>query len=98
MHILFIILYTYNNVIVLNYLVSLIGMSIYFSVVIWIFLNAYIPFFSLITLFKVKQALNAITECAKTGEGNLLGLAVEAAKARATVGEITQAMEEVTDS
>lgn len=44
---------------------------------------------------KVKDALEAITESAKTGSGNLLGLAVEAAKCRATVGEITQAMEAV---
>ncbi|GFY63993.1 methylmalonyl-CoA mutase, mitochondrial [Trichonephila inaurata madagascariensis] len=42
---------------------------------------------------KCQRALTAITECAKTGNGNLLGLAVEAASARATVGEITQAME-----
>lgn len=44
---------------------------------------------------KVKQALAAITECAKTGEGNLLALAVEAARHRATLGEISDAMEEV---
>lgn len=43
----------------------------------------------------VQEALNAITECAKTGRGNLLELAVNAAKARATVGEITQAMEAI---
>ena len=40
-----------------------------------------------------KKALDAITECCKTGQGNLLELSVEAAKARATVGEITSAME-----
>jgi len=44
---------------------------------------------------KVKQALAALTHCAKTGEGNLLALAVEAAQARATLGEISDAMEEV---
>src|SRR5690554_4029927 len=44
---------------------------------------------------KVKQALEAITECAKTGEGNLLALAVEAARHRATLGEISDAMEVV---
>ncbi len=44
---------------------------------------------------KVKQALATITECAKTGEGNLLALAVEAARHRATLGEISDAMEEV---
>lgn len=43
----------------------------------------------------VKQALAAITECVKTGNGNLLELAVEAAKVRATLGEISDACEEV---
>ena len=42
----------------------------------------------------VNAALAAITECAKTGEGNLLDLAVKAARLRATVGEISDAMEE----
>ncbi|QQX76598.1 MULTISPECIES: methylmalonyl-CoA mutase [Aequorivita] len=42
---------------------------------------------------KVEKALVAITECAKTGEGNLLALAVEAARHRATLGEISTAME-----
>ena len=37
---------------------------------------------------KVKADLAAITECVKTGEGNLLELAVEAAKDRASLGEI----------
>ena len=44
---------------------------------------------------KVTQALANITECAKTGDGNLLALAVEAARYRATLGEISDAMEEV---
>lgn len=44
---------------------------------------------------KVNQALEAITECAKTGNGNLLALAVEAARERATLGEISDAMEEI---
>ena len=44
---------------------------------------------------KVKQALAAITKCAKTDDGNLLALAVEAARQRATLGEISDAMEEV---
>ncbi|MCX7800834.1 MAG: methylmalonyl-CoA mutase [Fimbriimonadales bacterium] len=44
---------------------------------------------------RVEAALNAITECARTGEGNLLELAVEAARARATLGEISMAMEKV---
>ncbi|XP_007901459.1 methylmalonyl-CoA mutase, mitochondrial isoform X2 [Callorhinchus milii] len=39
-----------------------------------------------------EQCLNAITECARTGKGNLLALAVEAAQERCTVGEITEAM------
>ncbi|MEM8523014.1 MAG: methylmalonyl-CoA mutase [Bacteroidota bacterium] len=41
----------------------------------------------------VKAVLEAIENCAKTGEGNLLALAIEAARARATLGEISQAME-----
>lgn len=42
---------------------------------------------------KVRSALNAITQAAETGEGNLLALAVEAARARASLGEISQAYE-----
>ncbi|XP_075197304.1 methylmalonyl-CoA mutase, mitochondrial isoform X2 [Anomaloglossus baeobatrachus] len=42
-----------------------------------------------------ERCLAAITECAATGQGNLLGLAVEAARARCTVGEITDAMKKV---
>ncbi|MCD7962300.1 MAG: methylmalonyl-CoA mutase [Rikenellaceae bacterium] len=44
---------------------------------------------------KVKAALEAITECVKTKKGNLLELAVEAAKARASLGEISDACEVV---
>jgi methylmalonyl-CoA mutase len=44
---------------------------------------------------KVKASLEAITASAKTGEGNLLELAVVAARHRATLGEISDAMEEV---
>ena len=44
---------------------------------------------------KVKEALAAITECVKTGNGNLLDLAVKAAGVRATLGEISDACEEV---
>lgn len=40
-----------------------------------------------------KQALMLLELGASTGEGNLLALAVEAARARATVGEISDAME-----
>jgi len=43
----------------------------------------------------VRIALDAITKCAETGEGNLLELAVEAAKVRATLGEISDACEKV---
>ncbi|MDR0954825.1 MAG: methylmalonyl-CoA mutase [Rikenellaceae bacterium] len=42
---------------------------------------------------RVKAALAAITECVKSGKGNLLELAVEAAKARASLGEISDACE-----
>jgi methylmalonyl-CoA mutase len=41
----------------------------------------------------VEQALYQISECARTGEGNLLELAIEAARRRATLGEISSAME-----
>ncbi|MDD3078894.1 MAG: methylmalonyl-CoA mutase [Paludibacter sp.] len=41
----------------------------------------------------VKKALVAITECVKTGKGNLLELAVEAARVRASLGEISDACE-----
>ena len=41
----------------------------------------------------VKTALDALAVCAKTGEGNLLELAVVAARHRATLGEISLAME-----
>ena len=44
---------------------------------------------------EVRKALAAITECARTGQGNLLELAVEAAKARASLGEISDACEAV---
>ncbi|GHV27064.1 hypothetical protein FACS1894176_08560 [Bacteroidia bacterium] len=43
----------------------------------------------------VKKALDAITESAKTGKGNLLELAVQAASVRATLGEISDACEAV---
>ena len=43
----------------------------------------------------VKKALAALTECVKTKQGNLLELAVEAAKVRATLGEISDACEVV---
>ncbi len=40
-------------------------------------------------------ALHNLTLCAKTGEGNLLDLAIEAARNRATLGEISDALEDV---
>jgi methylmalonyl-CoA mutase len=43
----------------------------------------------------VAAALAALTETARTGEGNLLDRAVGAARAKATVGEISDAMEKV---
>ncbi|XP_031722127.1 methylmalonyl-CoA mutase, mitochondrial [Anarrhichthys ocellatus] len=42
-----------------------------------------------------KKWLAAIEECAQTREGNLLALAVEASRARCSVGEITDAMKKV---
>ena len=44
---------------------------------------------------KVQKALAAIEHCAKTGEGNLLELSVEAARLRATLGEISDVCEKV---
>lgn len=43
----------------------------------------------------VQSALNAITKCAETKDGNLLDLAVKAAQLRATLGEISDAIEKV---
>ena len=44
---------------------------------------------------KAKKSIEALTECAKTGNGNLLDLAVEAARNRVTLGEISDALEVV---
>ena len=44
---------------------------------------------------EVDAALDAITKCVETGEGNLLELAVDAAKKRASLGEISYACEKV---
>ncbi|WP_026572586.1 methylmalonyl-CoA mutase [Bacillus sp. UNC438CL73TsuS30] len=44
---------------------------------------------------KVQESLNALTKAAEAGEGNLLELAVKAARARATLGEISDAIEKV---
>ncbi len=43
----------------------------------------------------VNAALEAITQCAETGEGNLLDLTVKAIRLRATVGEVSDAMEKI---
>ena len=43
----------------------------------------------------VQEALAALTRCAETGQGNLLELAVVAARRRATLGEISTALERV---
>ncbi|MFS0575126.1 methylmalonyl-CoA mutase [Sporosarcina sp. 179-K 3D1 HS] len=43
----------------------------------------------------VAQALATLTEAARSGEGNLLAMAVDAARARATIGEISDAIESV---
>lgn len=44
---------------------------------------------------RVQESLNRITDYARTSEGNLLDAAIEAARARATLGEISLAMEKV---
>ena len=44
---------------------------------------------------KVKNSLDQLIQCAKTAEGNLLEIAVEAARNRATLGEISDALETV---
>jgi len=44
---------------------------------------------------KVKEKLEELVETAKTGQGNLLEIAIEAARYRATLGEISDALETV---
>jgi methylmalonyl-CoA mutase len=44
---------------------------------------------------QVREALERLTRCAQSGEGNLLALAIDAARAKATVGEISSALEVV---
>jgi methylmalonyl-CoA mutase len=44
---------------------------------------------------QVRSALEALTACAKSGQGNLLELSVQAMRARATVGEVSDALERV---
>ncbi len=43
----------------------------------------------------VAAALAALTDAARSGQGNLLGLAIDAVRARATVGEVSDALEKV---
>ena len=43
----------------------------------------------------VNAALDALTECARTGKGNLLALSIDAARKRASLGEISYALEKV---
>jgi len=42
---------------------------------------------------RVAASLQALTRCAESGDGNLLGLSIEAARAGATVGEMSSALE-----
>ena len=44
---------------------------------------------------EVQAALDALTKCAETGEGNLLALSIDAARKRASLGEISYALEKV---
>lgn len=44
---------------------------------------------------EVQKALAALTEAAKSGQGNLLALSIKAARVRATLGEISFALEQV---
>ena len=43
----------------------------------------------------VAQALDALTRAAESGEGNLLALAIDAMRVRATVGEVSDALEKI---
>ncbi len=44
---------------------------------------------------EVQISLEALTKCAETGEGNLLALAIDAARKRASLGEISSALEKI---
>ena len=44
---------------------------------------------------KVQQALDALTNAAQSGQGNLLELSIQAVRLRATVGEVSDALEKV---
>ncbi len=43
----------------------------------------------------VRQALDALTECARSGRGSLLGHSIQAMRVRATVGEVSEVLEKV---
>ena len=43
----------------------------------------------------MQTALDALTACAETGTGNLLDLSISAVRLRATVGEVSDALEKV---
>ncbi|GAB4564700.1 MAG: methylmalonyl-CoA mutase [Rhizobacter sp.] len=43
----------------------------------------------------VQAALDALTRCAESGEGNLLDLSIKAVRVRATVGEVSDALEKI---
>jgi methylmalonyl-CoA mutase len=43
----------------------------------------------------VREALAALTECARSGQGNLLDPTIRAVRVRATVGEVSEALEKV---
>lgn len=49
----------------------------------------------LFLLPQAQEALEAITKACSSNQGNLLQLSIDAARARCTVGEITDAMEKV---
>ncbi|MBB4119073.1 methylmalonyl-CoA mutase [Mesonia hippocampi] len=44
---------------------------------------------------KVQTALNKLTQAAETAQGNLLALAIDAARERASIGEISMALEKI---
>ena len=46
-------------------------------------------------VWQAQACLDALTKCSETNEGNLLELSIAAARARCTLGEISDAMEKV---
>jgi methylmalonyl-CoA mutase len=44
---------------------------------------------------RVQAALDALTACAESGQGNLLALSIDAIRLRATVGEVSEALEKI---